>query len=223
MAKAKNTFEKMASDAATRLEKVRAAGEQLALLPDEAGNTPAQAGNAAKGRPKGAKNKGSTQMRDWLASKGYAMPEDMLAQMAGLAKSQDAMVTAMENTERVLSWAYDGATKAKKGGGTQPDTPSGAQRLATFLHLYAVQLRAADALLPYGAPKATPDVQVNQNTTVIVPAQPVQPTRAGDHALDVTPVRKGRMMPADVAQEIEQNQQVNKSPNGVSDAESRTE
>jgi hypothetical protein len=221
MAKPKNSFETMARNAAERLDKVRAEGEQLSLLPDEAGLTPAQAGSVAAGRPKGAKNKGSTQMREWLASKGYRMPEDVLAQMAGLAKSQDAMVTAMESAERALAWAYDGASEVL-GGVKKPIVPTASARLSTFLQFYAIQLRAADALLPYGTPKATPDVQVNQNTTVIVPMAPQAAHDPAAFARDVTPAKGGRMVPADVAFERQQNQEVSGSDLDNSDGDFRT-
>ncbi|KAB6717724.1 hypothetical protein [Roseobacter sp. TSBP12] len=222
MAKPKNSFETMARAAAKRLDKVRAEGEQLSLLPDEGGLTPAQAGSVSAGRPKGAKNKGSTQMREWLASKGYRMPEDVLAQMAGLAKSQDAMLTAMESAERALAWAYDGATAPTKGVGSKPIVPTASARLNTFLQFYAIQLRAADALLPYGAPKATPDVQVNQNTTVIVPMAPQAAHDPAAFARDVTPAKGGRMVPADVAFERQQNQEVSGSDLDNSDEDFRT-
>lgn len=223
MAKAKNSFEVMARDAAERLEKARAAGEQLTFLPDEDGSAVDLVEDRAPGRPKGAKGKVSNQMREWLAAKGFRMPEDVLAQMAGLATTQDAVLAAMEKAELVLAWAYDGATQSKKGGGSRPATPSGAQRLATFIQLYTIQLRAADALLPYGAPKATPDVTVQQAVTVNVPAAPVDPAQG---ARDVTPQPariSGRMMPADVAHEIQQKQRVTSPENDGSDNGSRTE
>lgn len=203
MAKPKNSFEVMARSAAERLDKVRAEGEQLSLLPDEPGRTVAEAGAGQVGRPRGAKNKVSNQMREFLSASGYQMPEDMLAQMAGLATREDAILTAMQNAERVLAWAYDGATKKVKGKGEVPAGPSASARLATFLQLYTVQLRAADALLPYGAPKATPDVQVNQHVNVVVPVQQGQP---GDTARVVSPAPGGRMAPPPLPSETVINQ-----------------
>ena len=226
MAKAKNSFEVMARDAAERLEKVHATGEQLTFLPDEAGSVVDAIEDRAPGRPKGAKGKVSNQMREWLASKGYQMPEDVLAQMAGLATSSDAVVTAMEKAELVLAWAYDGATTGKKGGGTKPQTPTGAQRLNTFMQLYTIQLRAADALLPYGAPKATPDVTTPPGIAVFMPSAPATPADPAHGARDVTPQPpkiSGRMMPADVAHEMQQKQQVSDPESEGSDMESRTE
>ncbi|WP_420415821.1 hypothetical protein [Marinovum algicola] len=220
MAKAKNSFEVMARDAAARLDKARDAGEQLTFLPDEAGSLVDVSEDRAVGRPKGAKGKVSNQMRDWLATKGYRMPEDVLAQMAGLASSGDAVLAAMERAELVLAWAYDGAKRNKTGGGTEPVVPTGAERRETFMQLYTIQLRAADALLPYGAPKATPDVSVNQNVNVVVPVAPT-PGHGAETARDVTPQRGrigGRMVPADVRHEMMQNQEVSESDEGNSDA-----
>lgn len=215
MAKARNSFERLATAAAERLDAARAAGEQLALLPDEIGRTAVEAGTGKVGRPKGALGKGSSQMRRWLADRGYRMPEDVLAEMAGLASGENAMLTAMRHADQVLTWAYGEAAGGK--------APGPAERLSMFAQLYAAQLRAADALLPFGAAKAAPDTVVQQSVTVNVPAGPVDPAAV---ARDVSPKPArigGRMVPADVAHEIEQNQDVSGSPDPHSDSESRTE
>lgn len=217
MAKARNTFERMASDAAARLDKVRASGEQLSLLPDEPGRTPAEAAElvpAKGGRPKGATSKHNSQLRQWLAERGYRLPEEQLARIAGLASSEDAAVAAMRQTEAVLAWAFDGAT-TKDG---DPRGPSAEQRLATYLQLYTVQLRAVEALLPYGLAKASPDVAVSQAVTLVLPggsgadgaAQPV----------DVTPQRDNEprdLVPADVRWQMQQNQGLSETHDVVSD------
>lgn len=201
----------MAADAARRLDAARDAGEQLSFLPDEPGRTPAEvaadeAGAPAKGgRPKGALGKGSSQLRDWLAARGFRMPEAQLAEIAGLASSEGAMITAMRDAERLLTWAYADADGLGK-------VPSPEQRLSTFLQLYAMQLRAADALLPYGTPKASPDVQVNQAVQLVI--------QGGAGPRDVTrsvPGSRPAMVPADVAWEIEQNQAVEGEGAGNSD------
>jgi len=142
------------------------------------------------------------------------MPEDVLAQMAGLASGPDAMVAAMEAAERVLTWAY-----ADSAGGK---TPSPEQRLAMFAQLYTVQLRAAEALLPYGTPKASPDVQVQDNRTFILAAQPSSSRDRAASARDVTPAMDRRMMPADVAHQIEQNQRLSDDEIRAADDERRT-
>ncbi len=222
MAKPRNSLERMAQDAAARLDKVRAAGEQLAFLPDEPGRTPQEAGDGAPGkggRPKGALGKGSSQLRDWLAARGYRMPEDQLAELAGLASSEGAMLTAMRDAERVLSWAFDGE-RDKDGN---PRTPGASDRLAMFQTLYAMQLRAAEALLPYGTPKAAPEVQSTQQAVLVLPQG--APDR-GDQARDVTPkqvARRPGLMPADVAHEMQRNQAVSDADPVNSDGGNRTD
>jgi len=186
-------------------------GEQLSMLVDEDGRTAVEAGSGKVGRPKGAKNKGSNQMRDWLAAKGYRMPEDVLAEMAGLASTDGAILTAMRHADQVLTWAFAGAA----GG----DAPGPAERVSMFMQLYAAQLRAADALLPYGAPKATPDVVTQTAIQIVTPAPRPEPR-------DVTPQpsrMRSRMVPQDVAWENEQKQEVSNPENAKSDDESRTE
>jgi hypothetical protein len=222
MAKPKNSFEVMARTAAERLDKVRDAGEQLTFLPDEQGNAVDLVEDKPVGRPKGAKGKVNNQMRDWLAAQGYSMPEDVLAQMAGLASSGDAVMAAMERAELVLAWAFDGATQKVKGGGTKPAVPGAGTRLSTFIQLYTIQLRAADALLPYGAPKATPDVSVQQSVFVNVPSAP-STADPGDNARVISGRSGGRMVPADVAYKDQQKQEVTEADNSASDDESRTE
>jgi hypothetical protein len=219
MAKANNTFERNAAKAAERIAKAHQMGEQLALLPDEAGRTPQDVAEGRKvGRPKGAANKGSSQMREWLAAQGYRMPEQQLAQLACLDGSGDLILSVMQRTEQMLAWAYADAAGTK----ADPKTPTSAQRLAQFNFCLGVALRAADALLPYGAPKATPDVAVQQITNVIVPSTPEGP---GDRArvVDVAPAQKGnRMRPAGWDAENQQNQSLSKGDPKNSDGETRT-
>lgn len=223
MAKPKNSFEVMANEAAKRLDQARAAGAQLTFLPDEDGSAVDLVEDNPVGRPKGAKGKVSNQMRDWLAAKGYAMPEDMLAQMAGLANGGDAIMSAMERAELVLAWAYDGATRKLKCGVEEPILPSPSARLNTFVQMYTIQLRAADALLPYGAPKATPDVVQQQVVQVVTPASPAAPADPAATARVVNAGSGNRMIPANVRHEIEQKQRVSNSSAQKSDDESRTE
>lgn len=208
MAGPANSFEFMARKAAERLDQAREAGEQLWLLP-EPGDL--DQGDGKVGRSKG---KVTNQMREWLASKGYRMPEEVLAQMAALATAQDPVLAAMEKTELVLAWAFDGQ-KTKDGGEV---TPTGIQRLSAFQQIYTAQQRAAEALLPYGAPKASPDQVVNQSVQIVVP-QPAEPR-------DVTPRPRrisGRMVPADVRAENERNQALGGTDPDGSDAQIRTD
>lgn len=218
MAKAKNSFERMASDAAKRIEDARDMGQQLTFLGDEAGAPPADTVERQIGRPKGARNKGSSEMRKWLAAQGYRMPEDMLAEMAGLSSRDPAIVVAMQQSEQVLTWAYQGA-KDKDGGLVLP-TP--AQRVQMFSSLYTILLRAADALLPYAAAKASADVQVNDNRTFIVPAAAPAPQN-GDDARVINGKSAHGMVPADVRHKMQQKQSLSNPVSDDPDAESRTE
>ncbi|AUC52306.1 hypothetical protein CDO87_03485 [Sagittula sp. P11] len=214
MTKARNTFEAQAAEAARRLDKVRASGEQLSFLPDEGGRTPEEAGTGQPGRPKGAMGKGSSQLRQWLAARGYRMPEEQLAEIAGLASGEGVMMHALTQAERLLAWAFD---EAKDVDG-KARTASPEQRLSAFMTCYAAALRASEALLPYGTPKAAPEGEQRAAVQIIMPqAAPAAPR-------DVTPRARslGHMVPADVAYEIEQKQEVSSAENGDADSEDRT-
>lgn len=222
MAKPKNSFEELARDAATRLDAVREAGEQLTFLPDEAGSAVDLVRDKPVGRQKGSKNKASNQMREWLADKGYQMPEDVLAQMAGLGGSDDAILTAMQNAERVLAWSFAGQVRKLADGTKMAIEPSGTQRMSLFISFYTIQLRAADALLPYGAPKATPDAVAPLAIQINVPGAPGVADPAAE-ARVINPSQGRRMVPLDVAINNEQKQGVTEGDPERSDAESRTE
>jgi len=217
MAKPRNTQEELARKAAARLEDARRTGEQLSLLPDEPGRTPAEVAAPSGGRPKGAMGKGSNQMREWLAAKGYRLPEQQLAEMAGLTSSRDVFETAMMQTERLLVWAF--AEAQDKDKADRIITPE--QRLSTFAQVFAVQLRAAEALLPYGTPKASPDVSVQQTVQLVV--QGGAPADRGASARDVTPAAGAGLVPADVRWQIERNQQVSEDEARNSDEAIRTD
>lgn len=223
MAKPDNQYQELARDAADRLRRDRDLAEQLTLLPDEA---PAAEEETAIGRPKGAKNKGSSQLRDWLAARGYRMPEDVIAEMAGLDARADAIELAMAKTERILAWAADGAAKERVGSGDAAKTvewvPTGGQRLETFKTIFAIQLRAAEALLPYGTPKAAGNEAPAPITHIVLPGAPSRPDPASS-ARDVTPATRSlEHMPAWQRQIVE-NQQVSEADPDGSDGEARTE
>ncbi len=214
-----NSFEALAADAAERIDAARAQGEQLTFLPDEAGAGPVATVDRDPDAPKRGKGKALNQMREFLAAKGLRMPEDLLVEMAGLASREDAILTAMQAAERVLTWAYAGATVTnKKTGVTKAVVPTPGARMSMFAQLYTIQLRALDALMPYGTPKASPDVEVNQNVTFVVPQAPsgAAPMR------DVSAVSDGRMVPADVALEMQRNQGLTDTASDNSDGEDRT-
>ena len=221
MAKPNNQYEKLATEAAKRINQDRALGRQLTMLPDEA---PEDETGQPIGRPKGAQNKGSSQLRDWLAAKGWHMPEDVIAQMAGLTggASVDAIGYAMAQTERILAWAADGAAKEGKKGDKREWIPTGGQRLETFKALYAIQLRAAEALLPYGTPKAAGHEPPPQITQLILPgaATPSDPALA---ARDITP-RPGQLEHVPTWQrEIMEKQEVSGTSEPHSDDKNRTD
>lgn len=223
MAKPQNQYEELARDAAARIDRARATGEQLTFLDDEPrpGGAVAVQGDGAGETGSGKRGKGrvSSQMREWLEHRGYRLPEDVLVQMAGLASRDDAVLVAMQHAERVLAWAYDAGDDPIRG----QKRASEAERLDVFMKLYTIQLRAAEALLPYGAPKATPDVNVTQQTTVIVPAAPSRGADRAGAARDVTPRPGSRMAPPPLPSENKQNQHVTGVSDDASDAESRTE
>jgi hypothetical protein len=220
-----NSFEMLARDAVERIEEARAAGKQMTFLPDEP--APGDSERAKRG-----KGKVTSQLREYLAAKGLRLPEEVLLQMAGMASTEDAFVTAMAATERVLAWAEAGArqtaTGVKDGALVTIDLDTSAtmgQRLATFQFVFTAQLRAAEALLPYGLAKVTPDVAVQQAVQVVVVgggSGPVQAGKGPDQARDVTPQAR-RIAPPPMPHEMQQNQQVSEAVLPASDVPRRTD
>lgn len=80
-------------------------------------------------------------------------------------------------------------------------------RLNTFMQIYTMMLRSADALMPYGAPKATPDVTQTNVTQIVVAGGAAPAVQAADRARDVTPGAR-RIGPPPMPHEIQKNQQV---------------
>lgn len=200
MAGPQTKYEKLARDAAERIEAARAAGQQLTLLPDE----PAP---GAVDRPKRGQGKALNQMREWLASRGLRMPEEVLAEMAGLASRDDAILTALATTERVLASLEAGATAAK---GAPAEATLG-QRIQMFQTILTVQLRASEAMLPYGSPKALGGDGAGAQMVQVVVAGGAAPADPAAQARDVTPQAPrigGRMAPPPMPHEIQQNQPV---------------
>lgn len=159
MARPNDQFEALARDAADRIDASRDLQQQLSLLPDEA---PGKGGGDIR-RTRGA-GKSMSQMRAWLADRGMRLPEEVLAEMAGLNSRDSAFLATMADAEQLLAWAEAGAVGVKGA----PAVQTMAARLATFQQLYAMKLRAADALMPYGAPKATPDAAPVNVTQIVV-------------------------------------------------------
>jgi hypothetical protein len=141
----------------------------------------------------------------------------VLVEMAGLASREDAFLTAMARTEQVLAWAQAGAT----GYTGAPVAPTMAQRRAAFEFVFTAQLRAAEALLPYGLGKVTPDAAPQAPVQVVVMGGAA--VQAGpDQARDVTPQAR-RVAPPPMPQRVEQNQGLSGSAAPHSDAAIRTE
>lgn len=211
-------YEKLAREAVERVEKDAQLQEQLSLLPDEVEAELVEDGKGTRG-----KGKALSQMREYLAAKGYRFPEEVLAQIAGLTQGGDTLSVAMAEAERILAWAADGAAKERRDGKDVDARPTLGQRLATLQQVRTAQLRAADALMPYGAPKASPDGAPGVVVPIHVNPAPSDPASG---ARDVTPQPvkiDGRMMPADVAHEMQQKQGVSDGDPAQSDAENRTE
>lgn len=210
MAKPSNQFEAMAREAAERIEAARAEGQQLTLLPDEP-----QTGDST--RAARGKGKINSQLREWLAARGYRMPEDVLAEIAGLTSRDDVFTYAMARAEQVLSWAERGATGIKGAPAVQTMT----QRIETFRLVFTAALRAAEAAAPYGLAKVTPDVNVQQAVQIVMPGAAAPSDRAVQ-AKDVTPSAR-RMAPPPMPGQIEQNQALGMASDRASDGSRRTD
>lgn len=213
MAKANTQTEELMRKAAERLDRSNELGQQLTLLPE------GDLKPSASGRPGRGKGRAMSQMREWLAQRGFRLPEDVMAEMAGLTSNQDAVLTAMARAEQILSWAYDGAHIGKKAA----PSPTPAMRLEAFKQVYALQLRAAEAMLPYGLAKVTPDVVQNVNATqIVMAAAPSQAAEGVKLARDVTP-NGMKVGPPPMPHEMQQNQEVSAGNSDGSDANARTE
>jgi hypothetical protein len=224
MAGPQTKFEALAREAVENVHAARDAGQQLTFLPDEP--APAEGERAKRG-----KGKATSMLRDWLAARGMRLPEDVLVEMAGMASTEDAFLTAMARTEQVLAWAQAGArdvVQIVKDGvliEKELDTrPTLGARLQAFQFVYTAQLRAAEALLPYGLAKVTPEDAPQAAVQVFVaPGGSAQVRPAGpDHARDVTP-KPSRLAPPPLPHEMQQNQQVAPVANLASDTSDRTE
>lgn len=203
MAKAENHWQREAAAVAARIDAARDTGQLSLFEGDEGGGD--GAGVAAGKRGKG---KALSSLREILAARGLRMPEEVLANIAGLDDPEGPAMAALKKAESVALAIY-GTSHAPA-----------AVRLRLFEGFYAESRRALDALLPYGLAKITPDVQVQAVQIVQMPA-PSAP-RGGDLARDVTPSQR-RFGPPPMPEQIEQNQGLGKSPLPSSDASDWTE
>lgn len=221
MVRPNTQFEGLARDAAERIEQARAQGEQLTFLPDEP--QPDKGGRTPRG-----KGKATSQMREWLAAKGFRMPEDVLAEMAGLNSREDIFLTAMTITERMLGWAESGGrdvVQVIKDGvlieKALDNRATTGQRLEAFKFAYTAALRAAEGMLPYGLAKVTPDEAPQVPVQIVV--QGGATVRQGpEQARDVTPGPR-RMAPPPMPSEMQRFQGVADAVRPDADGEARTE
>lgn len=156
-----NKRESAAREAAERLEAAREVGAQLVLLPSEASPAdPSEIVPRGPGRPAGSRNKRTSKLRQMLAARGYRMPEDVVAETAGLtARGVTGVELAMQRAEQVAAWL-----EADTGIPLKRD-----QRLGLFVAIFKEQNGAASALLPYGLEKLTPDSAPMQSTVIMMP------------------------------------------------------
>jgi hypothetical protein len=199
-----SSYEALAREAADRMDRQAAVGQQLSLLPEAEVGAEAAEARAARG-----KGKAQSELRKWLAATGARMPEDVLAQIGGLDVRGDAIEAAMAKVERILAWAGDA---------------SSAKRLGLFQVVYGAMIRANEALLPYGLAKVTPDVAGGSVTNVfnLPGSAPAAPQDPAAQARDVTP-KPSRIAPPPLPHEMQQNQGVAKQPVRHSDGDIRTD
>ena len=209
-----------AAKVAARLADAAATGRQLDLLAAPASPShPATleravaaaagpAGAAGRGRPVGSANKRASHLRRMLAARGFRMPEDALAELAGLSdrSGRTGIELAMARVEQIEEWS---------GGLAAPG-----ERRSLLLAVMREQRQAADALLPYGLAKMTPDTTVN-----IAAAQILMPGSAapGDGARVIDGHAASAFAPPPMPGEIQQYQHVASGDLDGPDAESRTE
>lgn len=200
-------YEAKAREAAERLDRAAGAGRQLSLIATEP--SPADVGELERrgpGRPVGARNKRTSKLRAMLAARGFRMPEDMLAEIAGLNSRETGVELALRRAEQVLGWAFGTAE------------PSGGQRLAAFLAVWKEQTSAASAMLPYGLEKMTPDAAPTAAVTLVMPGS----ARPGDDARVIEGAASPDLAPPPLPGKSERNQAVSDADPAESDGASRT-
>lgn len=213
-----STYEEMAKAAARNIEAARAAGEQLNFLTDPGEVAVPEA--EGSGRAPRGKGKAQAQLREYLAARGMRLPEAQLAEIAGLTSRDDVFLWAMQRADQVMAWAEAGATPAAGA----PGKATLGQRLQTFQVVFTAAVRAAEALLPYGLGKITPEETAPPAVQVMVMpgARAVVAGQGPDQARDVTP-KPGRLAPPPLPHEMQQNQQVMQAQDPASDVSDWTE
>lgn len=212
-----------AREAAERLEAAQEVGRQLSLLaveasPADPADLPAPSG---PGRRKGSRNRRTSKLRQMLAAKGMRMPEDVVAETAGLGARVSGEMLAMQRAEQVAAWLTRFPVGTDKHG-----KPYGAGEALTqsrmeslFLAIYREQGDAAAALLPYGLERLTPEAG-----PVVAPAVIMLP--GGGQPGDQARVIEGRasdMAPPPLPSELQGNQWLTDARPAQSDGGSWTE
>lgn len=208
--------------AAERLEAAEAVGQQLSPLaveasPADPAELPAPAG---PGRPTGSRNRRTSQLRQMLAAKGMRMPEDVVAETAGLNARVSGAELVITRAEQVATWLRRFPVGTKEGAavGVGEQLTRG-QMEGLFLAIYREQGDAAAALLPYGLERLTPDAAAVVAPTMIVLPQGGQ---AGDQAR-VIDGSSSVIAPPPRPSEMQRIQQVSNATRVASDDRSRTE
>ncbi|SDW15762.1 hypothetical protein SAMN05444336_101271 [Albimonas donghaensis] len=167
--------QKLAAAAAERMAAGRERAEQLSLLApadraDASPPPPAEGERRGPGRPAGSRNRVKrAELRKMFAARGWAMPEDQLARLAGLDLGDgDLWERAMARAEQIIAWS---------GGEATP-----AARIAIVFQVAGEIRRANEALLPYGLAKVTPDQGGGAPVTFINLPAPVAQGAPGDGA-----------------------------------------
>lgn len=199
--------------AAERLDAARVVGRQLDLIPAEA--SPADVAELeprGRGRPAGSRNRRSSKLRQMLAARGFRMPEDVVAETAGLgARGLSGVELAMARAEQVVAWL-----EGRAPGGAAMKR---AEVLGVFVTCWKEQNAAAAALLPYGLEKLTPDQAPAAVTNIVMPGAAVP----GDRAKVIDGSLASDLAPPPMPGEVERNQGLAPGAARQSDGSSRTE
>lgn len=205
-----NRRDTAAREAAERLDAAREVGAQLVLLPAEASPAdPSEIAPRGPGRPAGSRNKRTSKLRQMLAARGYRMPEDLVAETAGLtARGVTGVELAMQRAEQVAAWL-----EADTGIPLKRD-----QRLGLFVAIFKEQNGAAASLLPYGLEKLTPDSAPMQSTVIMMPGA----SDPGARARTIEGRAASDLAPPPLPSEIQGNQRVTVARVAGSDDDVRT-
>ena len=215
-----NASDERVQDAERRLAAAQAAGRQLGLFAAPASPAEPEDLPAARGRPKGSRNRRTSKLRQMLAARGYRMPEDVVGEMAGLGAQVSLDVLAMQRAEQVAAWlcgfpiGHD-----DKGVAIKVDQLPQGMMLRLFETILREQGDAAAALLPYGLERLTPESGPVVAPTVIMLPGGAQP---GDQAR-VIEGRASDMAPPPMPGQVEQNQWLTDARPAQSDGSGRTE